>query len=122
MQDNLMDTEINLKSLSEYLTNRYPDRETEPDKEFGGFQIFLEELRCRNFKVIGEVHKALERTKKAVELFEIKCPTEGHKYSAAGIARISMCLLDSNFTLRKTILNDIPPEILEECSKHILSE
>jgi hypothetical protein len=123
MQDNLMDKELNYESLSEYLTQRYPDRETEPDTEFGGFQLFLKELMYRNFKAIGEVHKALERTQKAVDLFEIDFPPEGkkgHKYSAAGIARMSMCLLDSDFTMSNTKLNDISQKVLKKYRMNII--
>jgi hypothetical protein len=121
MQDDLMDMEINLESLTEYLTQRYHYR----DIELYGFKIFLEELRYRNFKVIGEVHKALERTETAVELFEKDFPPNhvvGSQYSTAGIARISMCLLDSNFTLREMILTNISSEKLEKYRKLILPD
>lgn len=126
MQNNSMDEKINFESLSEYLKNRYHDQEDlDFEKQHGALQIFLDELNFRNFRKIGEIHKALKRTEKAFELFEMKFPPDGKKgcrYSPIGIARISMCLLDRNFTLRDMKVNDIPPEKLEECRKHILPE
>jgi hypothetical protein len=130
MQNSLMDKEINFESLYEYLKNRYPgleyllDRDIE--KECGMLQIFLDELNFRNFRKISEVHKALVRTKEAVEQFEIESPPEGigRKYSPTCIARISMRLLDSNFFPYRKIpaFDDIPQEKLEEYRKHILPE
>jgi hypothetical protein len=126
-----MDEKINFESLSEYLKNRYPGREylldCDIDKQCGILQIFLDELNFRNFRKIDEVHKALERTQKAVELFEIEFPPEekeGRQYSPTCIARISMRLLDSNFFPYRKIFpfDDIPPEMLEKYRKHILPE
>ncbi|MGA2093259.1 MAG: hypothetical protein ABSH16_07645 [Sedimentisphaerales bacterium] len=125
MKNNLMDKEINYESLSEYLKKRYPDWEISPDKQFGTLKIFLDELNSHSFRTIGEVHNDLERTEKAFKLIETKFPPdgkEGYRYSPIGIARISMCLLDRNFTLRDIKVNNIPPEELEECRKLILPE
>jgi hypothetical protein len=127
MQNNLMDKEIDFESLSEYLAKRYPDREILFDKQLGVLQEFIVELNIRGFRTIGEIHKTLERTKKAVELFEMDFPPniglKGSQYSATGIARISMLLLDNDFfTFRKTILNGSIPEKLEKYRKHILPE
>jgi hypothetical protein len=127
MQNNLMDKEINFESLFEYLGTRYHNREIEPDKEFGGLQLLLDELKYRNFGIIGEVHEALERTEKAFDLFETEVPPEGkegRKYSPAGIARISMRLLGNNFFPYRKIFpfDDIAQEKLEKYRKLILPD
>jgi hypothetical protein len=123
-QSSLVDNEINFESLSEYLTKRYPDLEISFDKKLGELQAFINELKNYGFSPISEVHKILERTQKAVELYEMEFPPngKGSQHSCTGIARISMCLLDRNFTLRDMKVEDIPPEKLEEYRKHILPE
>jgi hypothetical protein len=87
----------------------------------------IAELLIRGFRTIGEVHKTLERTKKAVELFEKDVPPntglKDSRYSSIGVVRISMLLLDDDFfTFRKTILDGCIPEKLEKYRRYILSE
>ena len=86
----------------------------------------IAELHIRGFSTIGDVHKTLERTKRATELCEAENPPsrlEGSRYSAIGFVRMSMLLLDNDFfTFRPTIFNNCLPERLEKYRKHILPE
>lgn len=116
--------DITHESLSEYLRSRFPNR------SFDDFSRSLSELvielRSGGFGTIGDVHKTLERTKKAVERFEAENPHSqnmGSQYSAIGIVISSMALLLGNdfFTFR-TVLDNCSPEKLEEYRKHILPE
>jgi hypothetical protein len=115
---------INDESLSKYLKSRHSNRRSD---DFPYFLIDLVgELRGGGFNTIGDVDKTLKRTKKAAELFEAENPPsrlEGSQYSAIGIVRMSMLLLDNDFfTCRPTIFNNCLPERLEKYRKHILPE
>jgi hypothetical protein len=126
-QPNLSDLEISFDSLSEYLRRTYPNRLLSFEYRPELLDELIAELRLRDFLTIGEVHKTLERTKKAVELFEKDVPPNSgpkdSRYSAIGIVRMSMLLLDDDFfTFRKTILNGSIPEKLEKYRRYILPE
>lgn len=126
-QPNLSGLEISFDSLSEYLRSSYPDRLLSFEYRPELLDELIAELRLRGFFTIGEVHKTLERTKKAVELFEKDIPPNSRmkdsRYSAIGIVRMSMLLLDDDFfTFRKTILNGCVPEKLEKYRRYILPE
>lgn len=116
--------DITHESLSEYLRSRYPDRSF--DDFSRSLSELVVELRSGGFSTIGDVHKTLEHTKKAVECFEAENPPSqimGSGYSAIGIAKISMSLLDNDFFIsRPTVLDSCLPEKLEEYRKHILTE
>jgi hypothetical protein len=123
MQDGLMGKEINFESLSEYLTKEYPDREILPDKQYDQLQMFVQELSIHGISTIEEVHKILERTKIAAELFEKDVPpnpVKGGQYSATCIARISVLLLYKNFYT--FTLNGSLSEKLEKYRPYILPE
>ena len=121
---NTTSPDITSESLSEYLMSRYPNR------SFDDFPYRLSklviELRDDRFSTIGDVHKDLERTKKAVERFEAENPPSkniGSRYSAIGILKISISLLDNDFFIdRPDILDDCSPERLEKYRKYILPE
>ena len=115
---------INDESLSKYLKSRHSNRRSD---DFPYFLIDLVgELLGGGFNTIGDVDKTLKRTKKAAELFEAENPPsrlEGSRYSAIGIVRMSMLLLDNDFyTFRPTVFDNCLPERLEEYRKHILPE
>jgi len=126
-QSNMSDIKINLDSLSQYLRKRYPDRQI----VFDGFPSLLDfliyDLRIRRIETIGDLHKILERTQKAVELFEKNHPPYPERqdipYSAQGIVRISLKLLDDDFFAKiSTMIFDGMPEGLKEYRKYILPE
>jgi hypothetical protein len=124
--NNTITTNITPKSLSEYLRHRY----TERHRIFENYPYLLDELivelHIRGFNTIGDVDKTLKRAKKAAELFEAENPPsrlECSRYSAIGIVRMSMLLLDNDFfTFRPTVFDNCLPERLEEYRKHILPE
>jgi hypothetical protein len=126
-QRDLSDLEISFDSLSEYLRTTYPHRELLFEQWPQLLHELIAELVIRGFRTISEVHKILERTKKAVELFEKDVPPntglKNSRYSAIGIVRISMLLLDDGFfTFRKTVLDGRIPEKLGKYRKYILPE
>ena len=97
------------ESLSEYLRNRYPNRSF--DDFSRSLNELVVELRSGGFNTIGDVHKTLECTKKAAELFETENPPSqlvGSRYSAIGIVKISISLLDDDFFIDR-------PDILDRC-------
>lgn len=115
---------ITHKSLSEYLRNRYPNRSFDDFSRLLG--ELVDELRNGSSNKISDIHKTLERTEKAAELFEAENPPSkniGSRYSAIGIVIISIALLRGNdfFTFR-TVLDKCSPERLKEYRKHILPE
>jgi len=122
---NTITNDIKPESLSEYLKNRYTD-----ERSFDDFSRSLNELVVElsngGFDTIGDVHKTLERTKKAAELFEAENPPSklvDSRYSAIGIVKISISLLDNDFFIsRPTVLDSCSPERLEEYRNHILPE
>lgn len=121
---NTVSLDITQESLSEYLKSRNPNR------SFDDFPYFLAELVVElcgsGFGTIADVHKTLERTKKATERFEAENPGSqlvGSGYSAIGIVKISISLLyDDFFISRPTVLDRCSPEKLEEYRKLILPE
>lgn len=116
--------DIKDKSLSGYLTSRYPKR------SFDDFPYFLTELvvelRDGGFNTIGDVHKALQHTKKAAERFETENPRSqlmGNRYSAIEIVIFSISLLHKDFFISwPNVLDNCSPEKLEEYRKLILPE
>lgn len=116
--------EITHESLSEYLISRYPNR------RFDDFSRLLSELvgelRSGRFGTIGEIEKALERTKKAAERFEAENPRSkliGNRYSAIEIVIISISLLNKDFFITwPNVLDNCSPKKLEEYRKLILPE
>jgi hypothetical protein len=121
---NTASLDITHESLSEYLRNRYPNRSFDDFSRLLG--ELVDELRSGGFSTIGDVHKTLERIKKAAELFEAENPPSknmGSRYSAIGIVKISISLLDNDFFIdRPDILDNCSLERLEEYRKHILPE
>ena len=115
---------ITPESLSEYLRSQYPDR------SFDDFSRLLPELivesRGGGFCTIGDVRKALERTKKAAEHFETENPRSqlmGNRYSAIEIVIFSISLLHKDFFISwPNLLDNCSPEKLEEYRKLILRE
>ena len=123
-----MDIEIDRDSLSQYLRRRYPSRQIVFDTCPHMLDELIAELRIRRFDKIEEIHKTLARTEKAAELFEKDNPPDSgaadSRYSAIGIVRMSMLLLDDDFfTFRRTILDDGNlRDRLDEYRKYILPE
>lgn len=116
--------DVTQESLSEYLMSRYPERRSD---DFPGFlTVLAAELRDGSLGTIADVHKILERTKKAVRLFEAEYPRSqlvGNEYSAIEIVILSISLLDEDFFISwPNVLDDCPPEKLEEYRKIILPE
>lgn len=137
------------ESLSEYLRSRYADR------SFDDFSRSLHELvvelrngrirdrgmsrpqsnelvvelpngRNGGFRTIGDLHKALERTKMAAELLEADYPPNDpltRQYSAVCIVKVAISLLDNDFFIsRPPVLDRCSHEKLEEYRRHILPE
>jgi hypothetical protein len=123
---NTYSIDITQVSLSEYLNRKYSDRHLIFENYPYLLDELIAELHIRSFSTIDDVDKTLKRTKKAAELFEAENPPirlEGNRYSAIGIVRISMLLLDNDFfTFRPTIFDNCLPERLEEYRKLILPE
>jgi hypothetical protein len=121
---NTISIDITPESLSEYLMCRYSNR------RFDDFPYFLTalvgELRGGGFDTIGDVHKILERTKKAAEHFEDENPRSqlvGNRYSAIEIVIISISLLYNDFFISwPNILDKFSPEKLEKYKKLIPPE
>jgi hypothetical protein len=92
---NVESLDITDESLSEYLRSAYADR------SFDDFSRLLHELvvelrNSKDFRTVGDLHNALERTKKTAELLEAENPPSqlvGSRYSAIGMVRISVALL-----------------------------
>jgi len=116
--------DITNKSLSEYLMSRYPNRSFD-DFPYSLIKLVVE-LRGGGFNTIGGVHKTLERTKKAADLYEAENPRSqlmGNRYSAIEIVIISISLLNKDFFISwPNVLDNCSPEKLEEYRKLILSE
>jgi len=123
---NMFNLDITQDSLSKYLRDRYANRPLIFEDRPCLLDEFIVELRIRNFIAIGDLHKILERTKNAAERFESENPPSSLKdslYSAIGIARTSMMLLDNDFfTFRRTVVDNCPPERLERYRKLIPPE
>jgi len=123
-----MNVKINRDSLSEYLRRRYPDRQIVFDKCPYMLDELIAELYIRRFDTIEQVHETLARTEKAAELFEKDNPPDtglaNSRYSAIGIVRMSILLLDEDFfTFGGTIFDDGNLcETLEGYKKYILPE
>ncbi len=123
-----MDVKINRDSLSEYLRRRYPDRQIVFDTCPYMLDELIAELYIRRFDTVEQIHKTLARTEKAAELFEKDNPPDtglaNSRYSAIGIVRMSMLLLDDDFfTFGRTIFDDSNLcERLEGYKKYILPE
>jgi hypothetical protein len=123
-----MESEINHDSFSDYLRKRYPTRPIVFDIRPDMLDELIVELRIRNFHTIGEIDQTLARTEKAANLFERDNPPnnglEDSRYSAIGIVRMSMLLLDDDFfTFKKTVFDDSDfREKLAEYRKYILPE
>ena len=118
--------DITPESLSEYLNRKFPGRHLIFENYPYLLDELIAELHIRSFSTIDDVDKTLKRAKKAAELFEAENPPsrlEGSRYSAIGIVRMSMLLLDNDFyTFRPTVFDNCLPERLEEYRKHILPE
>ena len=118
--------DITQESLSGYLRSRYPNRHLTFKYYPNLLSELIAELLIRGFSTIGDVHKTLQRTKRAADLFEADYPPNqlmDSRYSAIGIVRISMLLLDNDFfTFRSTVFDNCLPEKLKEYRKLILPE
>ena len=118
--------DITHESLSEYLRSTYPDRHLTFEYYPNLLTELTVELRNSILSTIGNVHKTLERTKKAAERFEVdNQPSRlvDSRYSAIGIVKISISLLYNDFFIsRPTVLDNCSPEKLEEYRKLILPE
>jgi hypothetical protein len=115
---------INDVSLSKYLMSRYHNRE---DHDFSRrLGKLVSELHSGGYSTIGDLHKDLERTKKAAEHFETENPRSqlmGNRYSAIEIVIFSISLLHKDFFISwPNVLDNCSPEKLEEYRKHILPE
>lgn len=121
---NMDSLDITDKSLSEYLKGRYPERSID-DFPYSLIELVVE-LRNGGFATIGDVHKTLERTRTAAERFEAENPRSqliGNRYSAIEIVIVSISLLDEDsFISWPNVLENWPPEKLEEYRKLILPE
>ncbi len=116
--------DITDESLSEYLRSRYPNRSFDDFSRSLGELVV--ELHNGGFNTINDVHKTLECTRKATELFEAENPRSqliGNRYSAIEIVIISISLLDNDFFISwPNVLDNYSSERLEEYRKHILPE
>jgi len=123
-----VNVEMNRGSLSEFLRRRYPDRLVVFESRPEFLDELAAELRLRGFNRINEVEQMLTRTETAARLFEKGNPPNAdignNRYSAIGIVRISMLLLDDDFfTFKETILDDTDlRKRLAEYRRHILPE
>ena len=122
------ENEISDASLSEYLGERYKDRQDEEIDRSTQMCHMLHELvvvlHILKLNTIGELDKALDSTKETFEKYEKDYPPSkllGSQYSPIGVVIISMQIYFDAFpVINKTWVVD--PDILAEYKEHILSE
>ena len=120
------ENEINFDSLSDYLRERYEDRQVnicESTQMYGMLRELVVELLILKPNTIGELAKALDRTKEAFEQFEkynSRNKVLGTLYFPIEVVIISMQLLFDDFPEFMKRVAD--PNILAEYKEHILSE
>lgn len=82
--------------LSYYLKKKYPERFHRIKDGHESLKDLFNTLCPHGFNTISKLHKALERTKEAVERFEQEFPPDvpgEYRYKASGIAKLSIRLL-----------------------------
>ena len=112
-------------SLSDYLGQRYEDRQDNICKSKQMFQMLHElvvELHILKLNTISELDKALDRTQEAFNQFEKYNPRSnllGCLYFPIEVVIISMQLLLDDFP---KFMKGVDPDKLAEYKKHILPE
>ncbi len=121
-----MENKISDASLSEYLGEQYEKRQDEICRSTQMCHMLHElvvELHNVKLNTIGELEKALARTKEAFERFEKDNPRSnqlGSLYFPIEVVIISMQLLFDDFPEYMNRVAD--PDKLAEYKKHILPE
>jgi ppGpp synthetase/RelA/SpoT-type nucleotidyltranferase len=92
-----LDADLNVDNLRAYLLSRFSDRESSPAHEMPGL---LNELKKFGYKTLKDLDDALSVGEKAALAYEENSPpsdSEDDRYTAAGIVRTCLDIVDSKY-------------------------
>ena len=125
-QSSLNDVEISCDSLSEFLRVTYPDRVPYAGNNRKTLEALFSKLIVRGYNKIGDVLKAIDRTKEAIEMFERDNPPhigpKDDRYTAASIVNFSILILDDDFFASKGFLDAELRKKLKPYRKYIVPD
>jgi hypothetical protein len=95
----LASREVNLDTMTAYLTTRFPDRNHAPPK---GVSELVQELITSGYATIEQVDKIVDAAAAAFAAYErAHPPSPGPRYSDVGVVRVSISFVNEDFNRRR---------------------